>query len=140
MQVQNAFFWFGAGVAAGLSLFAVNALNRYSQSRHAMRMNQEVMTDMRSALSAFSPAEQFLPETTQLVNRTLQSQWAIRGFGERLFELVVPAVSVAGALAIVAPYSPVGAALLSAFVIPYFYHSKKRGREEFSISNQLADA
>ncbi|NLF26244.1 MAG: ABC transporter ATP-binding protein, partial [Deltaproteobacteria bacterium] len=137
--MQSAYTWFGVGVGVSVAMFASNAINRYVKSQHDVKINQEVMSDMREALTRFPPDEQFLPETTQLVQRTIRAQVAIRSFGEKLFELVVPSASVVGAVVIVAPHSPLGAALLGAFVIPYFYHSYKRGREEFSISGRTAD-
>lgn len=138
--VSEAMQWFAVSAALSLVAVGTSLATRWADSRHRMLKSQEVMKDMRNALTGFSPVEQFSPEVTQLVNRTLQSQWAIQSFGEKLFELVVPSVAAVGAIAIVAPYSPTGAVLLGAFAVPYFYHSRKRGLEELAVSGQLAEA
>ena len=135
----DAQFWFAATVAGSLGLIALGSIRSYASLHHQIAKNALINQQLRESLSAFPPSVQISPEGSSLTNLTQKSIRSLETFGSNLLRFAVPIASTAGALVVIAPYSPLGSALLAMFTVPYLYHSQKRGEDELRMDSAVSE-
>jgi ATP-binding cassette subfamily B protein len=136
---RAALLWFGVSAGLGLLSQGASLFQRWVEAKHSVGTKQEMLRDIRNKLVEFTPEEQMKPEVTQMVTRTLQSQYAMQNFGQALFQTAVPVVAAAGACGIIATYSPLAAVVLASFSLPYLYHAWKEGKERLEVANDIQE-
>jgi ABC-type multidrug transport system fused ATPase/permease subunit len=131
---------FGISAAISLGMTLTYSIGNYFRERHRVKNEQAVLSDLRRSLSSFSHTEQIKPENSQMFLRAQSAQYILQGFGDSLIQGIVPAISAIGAVAIIAPYSPLGAAAVLVFSVPYLYNSIKNGKESSDIREIYGDS